>query len=64
MNKKLVPRIGLVDRATRQIINLCFDPRSIDRFTPGLKLIFAAEDPPLFVMLEEVESEKPGKVMI
>ncbi len=34
-----------------KIIQLCFDSKSIDNFTPGFKMIYALNDPPLFVTL-------------
>jgi hypothetical protein len=57
MKKNRVARCQLYDNITQQIIRLCFDPGSIDRYSPGLKLLYATDDPPLFVMLEEVEAD-------
>ena len=39
----------------RRIIEMCFDPASIQKFSPGLKMVYALDDPPLFVKLEEVK---------
>jgi hypothetical protein len=57
MKKKLVARSDAFDSITQKVIRLCFDPKSIDRYSPGLKLVYATDDPPLFVMLEEVEPD-------
>jgi len=43
-----------------KVIELCFDEYSLNNFTPGLKMVFAMEDPPLFVTLEEVRQEGVG----
>jgi hypothetical protein len=57
MKKRLIARSQFINRNKQKIIQMCFDAHSIDKFTPGLKMIFALDDPPLFVNLDEVESE-------
>ena len=42
------------DTYKKKIIQMCFDDKSIANFSPGLKMIFALNDPPLFVELEEI----------
>ncbi len=57
MKRKLVAK-NIYDKSSQQrIVELCFDDKSIDGFKPGLKMIFALDDPPLFVRLEEVETD-------
>ena len=41
----------------QKVINLCFDNKSIDRFAPGLKMIFALDEPPFFVRLEQAKKD-------
>lgn len=41
-----------------KILQLCFDAKSIQNFKPGLKMVFALDDPPIFVNLEEVELDR------
>ncbi len=36
-----------------KVINICFDKKSIDNFSPGLKMIFALDEPPFFVKLKQ-----------
>lgn len=62
MKTKIVNRHGQKDLISEKVIQLCFDEKSIDNFTPGFKMVFAMEDPPLFVTLEEVERETGGSV--
>ena len=38
----------------RKIIQSCFGDESIANFSLGLKMVFALNDPPLFVKLKEV----------
>jgi hypothetical protein len=45
--------------AKRKIIQLCFDSTSIHKYSPGLKMIYAMDDPPLFVKLER-RKNKPS----
>jgi len=63
MKKKLVARSETYDNITQKVIKLCFDPKSINNFSPGLKLVFATDDPPLFVRLEEVETDTTASVL-
>ncbi len=53
METSLVANNQAVDITKQKIIQLCFDSQSIDKFAPGLKMIYALDDPPLFVMLEK-----------
>ena len=48
---------SIPDIAKERIIRFVFDPDSIKKFTPGLKMIYALNDAPLFVRLEEIETE-------
>jgi hypothetical protein len=57
MKKQMVARKYFDDEAKQRIVQLCFDSKSIGKFKPGLKMIFAMDDPPLFVRLEEVDHE-------
>ena len=57
MKKRIVTRSQVDNRTKQRIIQLCFDAKSINKFSPGLKMIFALDDPPLFVKLEEVDTE-------
>ena len=36
-----------------RVIRLCFDSESIGKFTPGLKLVFASEEQPLLIQLQD-----------
>jgi len=63
MKTKMVARNGRMDLISEKVIQLCFDENSINNFTPGLKMVFAMEDPPLFVTLEEIEKEGSGNVL-
>ncbi len=63
MKTKIVTQHGQMDLISEKVIQLCFDETSIENFSPGLKMVFALEDPPLFVTLEEVENEKAGSVL-
>ena len=55
MNRKTVAGNQIKQRTRERIIRLCFDVDSINNFSPGLKMIYALNDPPLFVKLEETE---------
>ena len=57
MKRKLITRNKFSSQTKQKIVQLCFDEKSIDQYTPGLKMIYAIDDPPLFVKLEEVESD-------
>jgi hypothetical protein len=63
MKTKMIARKGQMDLISEKVIQLCFDENSIDNFTPGLKMVFAMEDPPLFVTLEEIEKEGSVSVL-
>ncbi|MBT4290315.1 MAG: hypothetical protein HOD92_23565 [Deltaproteobacteria bacterium] len=41
----------------QKVINLCFDNKSIDRFAPGLKMIFALDEPPFFVKIKQAKKD-------
>ncbi len=41
----------------QKVINLCFDNKSINRFSPGLKMIFALDEPPFFVKLKQAKKD-------
>ena len=56
--KKTNEQARRIEYRTR-VLRLCFDRESIRKFTPGLKLIFASEESPLLVHLDE-GGEKGG----
>lgn len=58
MKKRLIAANHYKNRSKQKIVQLCFDSKSIDNFTPGLKMIFSLDDAPLFVKLEEVKAIK------
>ena len=60
MKNKIVARSQSNTLEKQQIIQLCFDAKSIDQYSPGLKMIFALDDPPLFVNIEAVDFEPLG----
>ncbi|MFH2131335.1 MAG: hypothetical protein ABIK68_13250 [bacterium] len=64
MKTKIISRPGQWDLVSEKVIQLCFDENSINNFSPGLKMVFALEDPPLFVTLEEIENEGSSNVLI
>lgn len=41
----------------KRVINICFDERSLRRIQPGLKLVYAPEDPPVFIEIDEYDTE-------
>lgn len=62
MKRKLITKNRFDNSNKQRIVDLCFDDKSIDKFKPGLKMIFALDDPPLFVRLEEVDAESYGSM--
>lgn len=62
MKTKIVTRHGQMDLISEKVIQLCFDENSIENFSPGLKMVYAMEDPPLFVTLEEVDNDHTNGV--
>lgn len=56
MEAKLISNNQAAESAKQRIIQLCFDSKSIEKFTPGLKMLYALDDPPLFVLLEKKRS--------
>jgi len=40
-------------RYARRVISICFDEQSLSRMQPGLKLVFAHEEPPIFIDISE-----------
>lgn len=63
MKRQMIARSHFLSSNKQKIVQLCFDAQSINKFTPGLKMIFALDDPPLFVKLEEVEPEVLNSVI-
>jgi len=57
MKRRKTVRRSIPDNAKERIIRFVFDPDSINKFSPGLKMIYALNDAPLFVQLEEIETE-------
>ena len=60
MKKRIITKNQSMNSNRQKIIQLCFDSKSIDNFSPGFKMIFALNDPPLFVTLEEVDDKTTG----
>ena len=58
MKTKRVAKNDQWDSFTRKIVKMCFDPASINNFSVGLKMIYAVDDPPLFVTVEEVDLDR------
>ncbi len=56
MKKLLIATNQYANQNKQRVIQLCFDAQSIDKFKPGLKMIFALDDAPLFVKLEEIDN--------
>ena len=48
---------SLSDGAKERIIRFVFDPESIKKISPGLKMIYALNDMPLFVQLDEIKGD-------
>jgi hypothetical protein len=57
MKKRKRALRSVPDTEKERIIRFVFDPESIKKFSPGLKMIYALNDAPLFVQLEEIETE-------
>ncbi len=57
MKKRIVAQSRFDNKTRQKIVQLCFDSNSINKIKPGLKMIFAMDDPPLFVKLEEVDQD-------
>ncbi len=55
MKKRLIATSKTRNGSRQRIIQLCFDSQSINGFSPGLKMIYALDDAPLFVMLEDAD---------
>lgn len=60
MEAKLVSNNQMAETSKLKIIQLCFDAKSIEKFTPGLKMLYALDDPPLFVLLEKKKQRFGG----
>ena len=60
MKKTIVAKSRFDNKTRQKIVQLCFDSKSIGKFKPGLKMIYALDDPPLFVRLEEVDQDLRG----
>ena len=56
MEKRLIAKSKTKNGNRQRIIQLCFDSQSINGFSPGLKMIYALDDAPLFVMLEDADT--------
>ena len=39
----------------KHVISVCFDKRSLSLIQPGLKLLYAPDDPPLFIAINDVD---------
>lgn len=38
-----------------QVMDICFDKESIEKFSPGLKMIMATGEPPLFIKVDRLK---------
>lgn len=64
MKKTILTHNQQLNQTRQKIIQLCFDSHSIEKFSPGLKMIYALNDPPLFVKLEKVDSRKSSAELL
>ncbi|MBU3915963.1 hypothetical protein KKA14_10550 [bacterium] len=62
MKKRLIVTSKTRNGNRQRIIQLCFDSQSINGFSPGLKMIYALDDSPLFVMLEDANKGMLNKM--
>ncbi|MDH5560304.1 MAG: hypothetical protein OEY59_05560 [Deltaproteobacteria bacterium] len=53
MKNKLVVSSNVSNKEDKRIIKLCFDSKSISKIEPGLKMLFAQNDAPVFVTVAE-----------
>lgn len=53
MKKKVATNHYKRNTYEQKIIQLCFDSNSVQKFSPGLKMVYAVDDPPLFVSIED-----------
>lgn len=53
MKKKIAKNHYKLNTYEQKIIQLCFDTSSVQNFSPGLKMVYALDDPPLFVSIED-----------
>jgi len=61
MNIKRIARPKRESRYASRVISICFDEQSLSRMEPGLKLVYALEEPPLFINVsEEKETARLG----
>ncbi len=58
MGTKYLSKTKILNEYENEIINLCFDHKSLRNFSPGLKLVFSTDDMPLFVKIVETESNQ------
>jgi len=52
--RKIVPGT-VINSHARRVVSICFDERSLKRIKPGFKLVYAPDDAPVFVSINEVE---------
>ena len=55
--KQMTKKSRRVEHKER-IIKLCFDSESIKNFQPGLKMLYASEDQPMFINLKSLTLPK------
>ena len=42
------------DSYAQEVIQLCFDSNTLSKMSPGFKLVFAQDDPPVFVNIQSI----------
>lgn len=60
MKARRVAQERYSSRYAKRVISICFDEGSLARINPGLKLVYAPDDPPLFIKIDEVDTK--GKI--
>lgn len=58
MKRKVARNYYKLNTYEQKIIQLCFDKNSVQKFSTGLKMVYALDDPPLFVNIEERQEAK------
>ena len=53
MRTKAIAQDRRISGYEKRVISICFDEQSLQRIAPGLKLVFAAEEPPVFFNVTE-----------
>jgi len=59
MKARKIESRTLINSHARRVASICFDERSLARIMPGFKLVYAPDDPPVFVSINEVDDKAP-----